>query len=47
MKRIYVAATEQHAGKTTVSVGLYKAAVARGYRASFIKPGGAPGQFLF
>jgi len=40
MKRIYVAATEQHAGKTTVSVGLYQAALAHGYRACFIKPVG-------
>ena len=40
MKRIYVAATEQHAGKTTISVGLYKAATERGYRACFIKPVG-------
>jgi hypothetical protein len=40
MKRLYVAATEQHAGKTTISVGLYQAAVRRGYRACFIKPVG-------
>jgi len=40
MKRIYVAATEQHAGKTTVSVGLYRSAVARGYKTCFIKPVG-------
>ncbi|MHC5034745.1 MAG: AAA family ATPase, partial [Planctomycetota bacterium] len=40
MKRIYVAATEQHAGKTTISVGLYKAATDRGYRACFVKPVG-------
>ena len=38
MRRIYVAATEQHAGKTTISVGLYRAALDRGYRACFIKP---------
>jgi hypothetical protein len=40
MKRLYVAATEQHAGKTTISVGLYHAAVERGYRTCFIKPVG-------
>ncbi len=40
MKRIYVAATEQHAGKTTISVGLYRSAVARGYKTCFIKPVG-------
>ena len=40
MARIYVAATEQHAGKTTVSVGLYRAAIAHGYKACFIKPVG-------
>lgn len=40
MKRIYVAATQQHDGKTTISVGLYKAAEERGYHACFIKPVG-------
>lgn len=40
MKRIYVAATRQHDGKTTVSLGLYRAARERGYRACFIKPVG-------
>ncbi len=40
MKRIYVAATEQHAGKTTVSVGLFRAAQKRGFRTCFIKPVG-------
>jgi BioD-like phosphotransacetylase family protein len=40
MKRIYVAATEQHAGKTTISVGLYRAALERGLRTCFIKPVG-------
>ncbi len=40
MARIYIAATEQHAGKTTMSVGIYRAAVACGYRACFIKPVG-------
>lgn len=40
MKRIYVAATEQHAGKTTVCVGLYRAATERGCKACFIKPVG-------
>jgi BioD-like phosphotransacetylase family protein len=40
MKRIYIAATEQHAGKTTFSLGLYAAAVARGHRVCFMKPVG-------
>ncbi len=40
MKRIYVAATEQHAGKTTVSLGLYRAALQKGYSTCFIKPVG-------
>jgi len=40
VKRIYVAATEQHAGKTTVSVGIYRAACKLGYRTCFIKPVG-------
>jgi BioD-like phosphotransacetylase family protein len=40
MKRIYIAATEQHAGKTTVAVGLYAAAKRHGYRVCFIKPVG-------
>jgi BioD-like phosphotransacetylase family protein len=40
MKRIYVAATQQHAGKTTTSLGLFKAAVDRGLTACFIKPVG-------
>jgi hypothetical protein len=40
VKPIYVAATEQHAGKTTVSLGLYRAAVQRGYSACFVKPVG-------
>ena len=40
MKRVYVAATRQHDGKTTVSLGLYKAACERGYRTCFIKPVG-------
>lgn len=40
MKKVYVAATQQHDGKTTVSVGLYKAAQERGYNACFIKPVG-------
>ncbi len=40
MKKLYVAATEQHAGKTSVSVGLYRAAVERGMRTCFIKPVG-------
>lgn len=40
MKRVYIAATEQHAGKTTICVGLYRAALARGYKVCFIKPVG-------
>jgi len=40
MKKVYVAATEQHAGKTSVSLGLYLAAQERGYKACFIKPVG-------
>jgi len=38
MKRIYVAATQQHDGKTTVSLGLYHAARQRGLKPCFIKP---------
>jgi len=40
MKPIYIAATEQHAGKTTVSLGLFRAAQRRGFRTCFIKPVG-------
>jgi len=40
IKKIYVAATQQHDGKTTVSIGLYAAARARGLKACFIKPVG-------
>ncbi len=40
MKKIYIAATGQHAGKTTISVGLFRAAVERGYRTCFTKPVG-------
>ncbi len=40
MKKLYVAATQQHDGKTSLSVGLYQAAVERGYRTCFIKPVG-------
>jgi hypothetical protein len=40
MQRIYIAATEQHAGKTTVAVGLYEAARQRGHKVCFIKPVG-------
>jgi BioD-like phosphotransacetylase family protein len=40
MKRVYVAATEQHAGKTTMSLGIFKGAVERGYKACFVKPVG-------
>ncbi|MBS3763021.1 MAG: AAA family ATPase [Planctomycetes bacterium] len=40
MRKIYVAATQQHDGKTTISVGLYRAALNRELSASFIKPVG-------
>jgi hypothetical protein len=40
MKKIYVAATQQHDGKTTISIGLYMAARERGLSACFIKPVG-------
>jgi len=40
MRRIYIAATQQHDGKTTVSIGLYAAAIERGLKACFIKPVG-------
>jgi len=40
MKRIYVAATQQHGGKTTIALGLYVTAKQRGYKAGFIKPVG-------
>jgi len=40
MKKIYVAATEQNAGKTTLCVGLYCAARRAGYNPCFIKPVG-------
>jgi len=40
MKKLYVAATRQHDGKTSLSVGLYQAAVERGLRTCFIKPVG-------
>jgi BioD-like phosphotransacetylase family protein len=40
VKKLYVAATQQHDGKTTVCVGLYIGARRRGYRACFIKPVG-------
>jgi len=40
MRKIYVAATEQHAGKTTVCVGLFQAALRRHESACFIKPVG-------
>ena len=40
MKKIYVAATQQHDGKTTVALGLYAAATKRGRSACFIKPVG-------
>jgi BioD-like phosphotransacetylase family protein len=40
VKKIYIAATQQHDGKTTISLGLYIAAAKRGFRAAFIKPVG-------
>ncbi len=40
MKPIYVAATRQNEGKTTVSIGLYAAAQAAGLSTGFIKPVG-------
>jgi len=40
MKKLYVAATEQHAGKTCISLGLYLSAQERGYSPCFIKPVG-------
>ncbi len=40
MKQVYIAATEQHAGKTTICLGLYHAATSRGWRTCFIKPVG-------
>ena len=40
MKKVFVAATEQNAGKTTLCLGLYRAAQSRGYKTAFIKPVG-------
>lgn len=40
MKTLYIAATRQHAGKTTVCLGLFHAAESRGYSTCFIKPVG-------
>ncbi len=40
MKKLYVAATQQHDGKTSLSVGLYQAALERGLKTCFIKPVG-------
>ena len=40
MKNIFVAATEQHAGKTFICLGLYRAALKKGYKTCFIKPVG-------
>jgi BioD-like phosphotransacetylase family protein len=40
MRRVYIAATGQHAGKTTVSLGLFRAAEKLGHSACFIKPVG-------
>jgi len=38
MKKIYIAATEQNDGKTTLAIGLFCAAKERGIKAAFIKP---------
>ncbi len=38
MKRIFVAGTVQNAGKTTICLGLYRAAAQRGYNPCFMKP---------
>ncbi len=40
MKKLYIAATQQHDGKTTLSVGLFLAARRRGLKACFMKPVG-------
>ncbi len=40
MKKIYIAATQQHDGKTSLSVGLFLAAQKRGLKACFMKPVG-------
>ncbi|MCX7935329.1 MAG: dethiobiotin synthase, partial [Planctomycetota bacterium] len=40
MPRLYVSATQQHDGKTTVSLGLYSLFRERGKRVHFIKPVG-------
>jgi hypothetical protein len=40
IKCIYVSGTEQHAGKTSVSLGLYAAARERGYDTCYFKPVG-------
>ena len=40
MKKLYVAATEQHAGKTSICLGLYRAAQERGCKVCFTKPVG-------
>ena len=40
MKKIFVAATQQHDGKTTLCLGLYQAARKRGLPTCFIKPVG-------
>ena len=39
-KRIYIAATRQNDGKTTVSLGLISALLERGYRVGYMKPVG-------
>ncbi len=40
MRKIYIAATQQHDGKTTLSVGLFLAARKKGMKACFMKPVG-------
>ena len=40
MKKLYIAATQQHDGKTTLAIGLFMAAQKRGLKACFIKPVG-------
>lgn len=39
-KRIYIAATRQNDGKTTISLGLISALLERGYRVGYMKPVG-------
>ena len=40
MRQLYLAATGQNRGKTTVSLGLFNGFLARGLRAGFMKPVG-------